>query len=131
MNVISNGTNCLKDVIAKAENKYIDPNLDKIENALESIKHDFGNEDDNNAVRRKIESAVDNLAEAKDAMFYIKENLDLLANITINNADRVLNAIDRFEAGIKKRKCKCCEMKFQNIVTEMKLLLDESEEYFK
>ena len=83
--------------MAKATKTYVDPNLNKIEGALETIKKDFGDEKDNKEARRSIENAVGDLKDAKEKIFYLKTDLDLLANVTIKNAVRIINSKRYFD----------------------------------
>ena len=61
LSLVSDGTKNLKELMAKATKTYVDPNLNKIEEALETIKKDFGDEEQNKEARRSIENAVGDL----------------------------------------------------------------------
>ena len=128
LRLVSNGTNNLKELMAKATKTYVDPNLNKIEKALETIKKDFGDEKENKEARRSIEIAVGDLKDAKEKIFYLKTDLDLLANVTIKNVVRTIKSIKKFQDSLQMRD-ETIELRFEKIVRKMINLIDESEKF--
>lgn len=135
IHLISNGANDLKDLMSKAERTFIDPTLEKMEEALKTIKHDFGTGEESKEARENIEDALGDLTDAKHKMFYLKCNLDLLANGTIKNADRVLKRIKRYQKDAKKdmseKQKERSEYRLKKILKKMIYLIDNSENILK
>ena len=59
-------------MISKAERTFIDPTLEKMEEALKTIKHDFGTGEESKEARENIDDALGDLTDAKHKMFYFR-----------------------------------------------------------
>ena len=74
-------------MITTAKKKYVDPNLTKIEGALNDIKMKYKNTEG----EAEINEALSGLYDAKSKMFRLRSTLNVLAEKTSDKVDDVLS----------------------------------------
>ena len=107
-------------MITTAKKKYVDPNLTKIEGALNDIKMKYKNTEG----EAEINEALSGLYDAKSKMFRLRSTLNVLAEKTSDKVDDVLSAIEKFS---KHSEGRMKDIFFEKIVTRMSRMLSESE----
>ena len=103
---------------------YTDPNLKKIEAALDNIKKEYKMEKG----QVEINEALSGLYDAKSKMWKLKVSMNNLAKVSSDTVDGVLKALDKFANHLMDKEK---EIIFKKTVKRMLSLLEKTEPVLK